>query len=221
MQHRKSSLFLILAALLIVLLQLALQCNTVETARKNPTLGMQFADPITEEQLTAAITYQQSDANAEGITASFWGSQQAAAYTDSGRKAEDTTCIGYAGSAADCLPAEYSQGAVPGAVGQQCAVSTALAWALFGSNDIVGQTVTLDRTDYVISGVFTSDTCTLLYPAKAALPMQNCAAFRSMPPRRTPCNGPLPPACRPRRPLITVPKRSGWPVYFVTCLLYW
>lgn len=167
MQHRKSSLFLSLAALLVIFLQLALQYNAVETARQNPTLGVQFADPITAEQLTAALTYQQSDANAEGITASFWGSQQAIVYTDSGRKAEDTTCIGYAGSAVDCLPAEYPQGTAPGAVGQQCAVSTSLAWALFGSNDIVGQTVTLDRTDYTISGVFASDTCKLLYPAKS------------------------------------------------------
>lgn len=166
MQHRKSSLFLNLAALLVIFLQLFLQYNAVETARKNPALGVQFAAPITAEQFMTVLTYQQSDANTGGITASFWGSKQAAVSTDFGRKAEDTTCIGYAGSAADCLPAVYQQGIAPGAVGRQCAISAALALTLFGSNDIVGQTVTLDRTDYLISGVFTSDACTLLYPAK-------------------------------------------------------
>lgn len=76
------------------------------------------------------------------------------------------TYIFFAGNAGDCLLADYLQGTAPGAQGQQCAVSSALAWALFGSNDIVGQTLTLDRTQYTICGVFDADAQILLYPGR-------------------------------------------------------
>ena len=166
MKHRKFSWPWMVAAAVLVGLQLILQFRAVRTARQYPTLGVEFAAPLTAEQVTAANTWQQSDTNINGITASYWGSTQATVSTALGHTA-DTTCIGYAGTAADCLPADYVQGSAPGAVGQQCAVSTELAWQLFGSNDILGQTVTLNRADYTISGVFTAKTSILLYPARS------------------------------------------------------
>ncbi len=164
MKHRNISWPWLAAVAVLVGLQLLLQFRAVRTAQRYPALGVAFAAPLTAEQVEAANAWQQSSANATGITASYWGSAQAAVRTALGRTA-DTTCIGYTGTAADCLPAEYVQGSAPGAVGQQCALSTALAWQLFGSNDILGQTVTLNRVDYTISGVFTAKTSILLYPA--------------------------------------------------------
>ena len=166
MKHRKFSRPWLAAAAVLVGLQLLLQFRAVRIARQYPTLGVEFAAPLTAEQVEAANTWQQSEANANGITASYWGSTQATVSTALGHTA-DTTCIGYAGTAADCLPADYVQSSAPGAVGQQCAISTALAWQLFGSNDILGQTVTLNRVDYTISGVFTAKTSILLYPARS------------------------------------------------------
>ena len=167
MKHRKISYPWLAAVVVLLAFQLFLQARAVRIARQNPTLGVQFAAPLTAEQLNAATAYQQSDANTQGVTASFWGSSSATVRTDLGHTADDTLCIGYAGTAADCLPADYVQGTAPGIFGRQCAVSTVLAWQLFGSTDILGQTVTLDRTDYTISGVFTSQTGTLLYPARS------------------------------------------------------
>lgn len=166
MKHRKISWPWLAAVAVLVGLQLLLQFRAVRMARQYPTLGVEFAAPLTAEQVTAANTWQQSDANTNAITASYWGSTQATVSTALGHTT-DTTCIGYAGTAADCLPADYVQGSAPGAVGQQCAVSTELAWQLFGSNDILGQTVTLNRVDYTISGVFTAKTSILLYPARS------------------------------------------------------
>lgn len=167
MKHRNISYSWLAAIAVLLAFQLFLQARAVRIARQNPTLGVQLAAPLTAEQLEAATAYQQSDANTQGIIASFWGSSRATVRTDLGHTADDTLCIGYAGTAADCLPADYVQGTAPGIFGRQCAVSTALAWQLFGSTDILGQTVTLDRTDYTISGVFTSQTGTLLYPARS------------------------------------------------------
>lgn len=165
MKHRNISWPWLVAVAVLVGLQLLLQFRAVRVARQYPTLGVEFAAPLTAEQFTTAAEWQQSSANTTAIAASYWGSTQGPVRTDSGRTAADTTCIGYAGTAADCLPADYVQGSAPGAVGQQCAISTALAWQLFGSNDILGQTVTLNRTDYTISGVFTAKTSILMYPA--------------------------------------------------------
>lgn len=167
MKHRNISWPWLAAVAVLVGLQLLLQFRAVRIARQYPTLGVEFTAPLTAEQVDAATTWQQSSANTNGITASFWGSTKATISTDLGHTAADTTCIGYSGTAADCLPADYVQGSAPGAVGQQCAVSTGLAWLLFGSNDILGQTVTLNRTDYTISGVFTAKTGILLYPARS------------------------------------------------------
>ena len=154
-------------AVVLVVLQLALQCRAAKIARENPALGVQLAAPLTAETLTAARAWEQSDANTAGITASYWKQETDTVSTDFGRTAEGVACIGFDGTAGDCLPADYRQGTAPGAVGQQCALSTALAWALFGSADIVGQTVTMGRVDYTLCGVFDADTNILLYPAQA------------------------------------------------------
>lgn len=157
----------LLAVALLLALQLALNAHAARLARQNPPLDLTLAAPVSADTLAAARAWEQSDANANGISASLWGSKKAAAATELGRTAAAVTCIFFAGNAGDCLPADYLQGAAPGAQGQQCAVSSALAWALFGSNDIVGQTLTLDRTQYTICDVFDADTQIMLYPGRS------------------------------------------------------
>ena len=115
-----------------------------------------LSSPLTAGQLAAARNGKKSNANTQAVTASFWSEKAAAVSADSDRTAEDVTCIGFDGTAQDCLPVEYLQGTAPGVVGQQCAISSTLAWTLFGSYDIMGLTVALDRTEYFISGVFKS-----------------------------------------------------------------
>ncbi len=72
---------------------------------------------------------------------------------------------------------EYLQGTAPGVVGQQCAISSTLAWTLFGSYDIMGLTVALDRTEYFISGVFKVKAKRFFIRRKAALPTRRCGVF--------------------------------------------
>ena len=156
-----------LTAVVLLVLQLALQGRAAALAAQNPALGVTWAQPLTAEGLAAARAWEQSDANAAGLTASFWSKEKCAVSSDFGRTTQDVACVGFSGNAGDCRPAVYKTGTAPGAVGQQCAVSSALAWALFGSEDIVGQTVTLGRTEYVVCGVYDGADAELLYPARA------------------------------------------------------
>ena len=165
MMHRKRGWAV--AAVLLVVLQLLLQTRAAYIVQQNPTVTVTLSSPLTAGQLAAAREWEKSNANTQAVTASFWSEKAAAVSADSDRTAEDVTCIGFDGTAQDCLPVEYLQGTAPGVVGQQCAISSTLAWTLFGSYDIMGLTVALDRTEYFISGVFKSKSKTLLYPAQS------------------------------------------------------
>lgn len=165
------------AAVLLVVLQLFLQRHAALVAAQNPVLAVQFSAPITAQQLSAAREWEQSPANTQGIYATYWGSTTASVATELGRAADGVTCIGFNGNAADCLPVHYRQGTGPGAVGQRCAVSTGLAWALFGSYNVVGQVVNLAGGSYTISGVFDADGSQLLYPAQSGF---TCAGLRGI-----------------------------------------
>ena len=126
------------AAVLLVVLQLLLQTRAAHIVQQNPTVTVTLSSPLTAGQLAAAREWEKSNANTQAVTASFWSEKAAAVSADSDRTAEDVTCIGFDGTAQDCLPVEYLQGTAPGVVGQQCAISSTLAWTLFGSYDIMG-----------------------------------------------------------------------------------
>ena len=177
MMHRKRGWAV--AAVLLVVLQLLLQTRAAHIVQQNPTVTVTLSSPLTAGQLAAAREWEKSNANTQAVTASFWSEKAAAVSADFDRTAEDVTCIGFDGTAQDCLPVEYLQGTAPGVVGQQCAISSTLAWTLFGSYDIMGLTVALDRTEYFISGVFKSKSKTLLYPAQSGF---THAALRGLSP---------------------------------------
>ena len=177
MMHRKRGWAV--AAVLLVVLQLLLQTRAAHIVQQNPTVTVTLSAPLTAGQLAAAREWEGSDVNTQSITASFWSEKAASVSANSDRTTEDVTCIGFDGTAQDCLPVEYLQGTAPGVVGQQCAISSTLAWTLFGSYDIMGLTVALDRTEYFISGVFKSKSKTLLYPAQSGF---THAALRGLSP---------------------------------------
>ncbi len=174
--------------------------------------------PAYSGQLAAAREWEKSNANTQAVTASFWSEKAAAVSADSDRTAEDVTCIGFDGTAQDCLPVEYLQGTAPGVVGQQCAISSTLAWTLFGSYDIMGLTVALDRTEYFISGVFKSKSKTLLYPAQSGF---THAALRGLSPDTPKTDAEQWAAATGAErspPSLTAPKRHGWLKQRVPCL---
>ena len=71
----------------------------------------------------------------------------------------DAQVVFYSGDAAIVFPAVYIQGSAPGAVDVNgCAVSESIALDLFGSTDIVGQTLQIGDRNVQIRGVFQGQT---------------------------------------------------------------
>lgn len=67
----------------------------------------------------------------------------------------DAACIAYSGNAFLVWPAKYLSGAAPSITDNAgCAVSTALAWKLWGSNEVVGKIVEVDGEERIVRGVF-------------------------------------------------------------------
>ena len=78
-------------------------------------------------------------------------------------RASDVACLLFSGDAALVWPARYLAGAAPGiADGFGCAVSSALAQALWGGTDVVGKTVKAGGHDRVVRGVFEGDSLLIL-----------------------------------------------------------
>lgn len=142
------------------------------------TTGLRFSEPLSEQALRQALEYAEIEENSAGIYVSFWGQQQDTVTTQSARQAQNVFCIGFCGSATDCLPVSYQTGAAPGTFGTECAVSSALAEALFGSTDVVGLSVCWEDVSYTVSGVFAAKDCVLLAPSRKNF---CCAELRGVP----------------------------------------
>jgi len=95
------------------------------------------------------------------IRISFWRETQARVRTTwhTGTALVLTFC----GTADSAYPARLVTGRFP-ANGEKhtCAVSSALAWTLWGSTDILGQTVAADKTQYTVAGIFQSGAALML-----------------------------------------------------------
>ena len=216
MMHRKRGWAV--AAVLLVVLQLLLQTRAAHIVQQNPTVTVTLSSPLTAGQLAAAREWEKSNANTQAVTASFWSEKAAAVSADSDRTAEDVTCIGFDGTAQDCLPVEYLQGTAPGVVGQQCAISSTLAWTLFGSYDIMGLTVHWTVPSISFPACLKVKAKRFFIRRKAALPTRRCGVFRPTPPKRTPNSGPQQPVPERSPPSLTAPKRHGWLKQRVPCL---
>ena len=127
---------------------------------------LRFAAPLTAAQ-AEALRQTAGDA---GIDLALWREDAASLTAPSGRTAPaPMVCTG--GSPALCFPARYLSGTAPGA-GQQdgCAVSAALADALFGSRQVTGLTLEADGRVRRITGVFAGSEPLLL----CSLPAVTC-----------------------------------------------
>lgn len=157
-----------------------LAVQTVEKVRQiSPGVSLRYAQALTGEQVKKAQTYIKSSQNTDGLMVTFWEETQVAVRSPvSTRTCTDVCSIGFCGTAHDAYGASYVVGTAPGSGDtSQCAVSTALAWQLFGSTDILEQALTLDpdtedaRT-YRVCGVFVSETEQILYGVETTAAFQ-------------------------------------------------
>lgn len=124
----------------------------------SPSVSLRFGEPLTMEQVSGAWTYAQAFG---APWASFWTEGPC---TVSGVEA---TAIRFAGDARLAFPAEYRFGAPPNDLTEHlCAVSTELAWTVYGAVDITGLKLTVDGAEYTVCGVFDHGQAVVLYPAR-------------------------------------------------------
>ena len=156
----------VVSLVLLALLQVLLWGWRQEQYRLYATTGLRFSEVLSEETVQGILEPEEEETLPSGISASFWGQQLDSVQGADGRKAENVVCIGYRGDARGCLPVRYQAGGAPGLLGKECALSAALAEALFGSTDVVGLSVTWQEQIYTVCGVFAATDCVLLAPSR-------------------------------------------------------
>lgn len=156
----------VISLVLLALLQVLFWGWRREQYHLYTTTGLRFSEALSEEVVQEILEPEDDQTDTAGISASFWGQQLDSVQGAGGRKAEDVFCIGYWGDARDCLPVRYRTGSAPGLLGKECALSEALAETLFGSNDVVGLSVTWQAQRYTVCGVFASTDRVLLAPSR-------------------------------------------------------
>jgi len=92
---------------------------------------------------------------------SFWHETRVDVKTE--HRNFNTACIVYSGDAGLIWNTDYTDGTAPGVTdGYGCAISSALAHALWGSDDVTGKSLEVDGEKRVVRGVFKGDKPMLL-----------------------------------------------------------
>jgi len=140
-------LWCILAGLLFI------GASNISALKSYSAVSLRYETPVSGQAAWQARQYAARQSDGGVFWATFWHETQK---TVSGelRKA-DAVCIYFSGDANLVWPSRFLSGSAPGVTdGSGCAVSSALAWTLWGSHDIVGKTLGVDGEVRTIRGVF-------------------------------------------------------------------
>ncbi|MDD6319281.1 MAG: hypothetical protein PUA63_00270 [Oscillospiraceae bacterium] len=144
-----------LAALALLLLTAAGMENADALAANCQSISLRYRQPIAAETVAAA------EEKSPGLT--FWCEEKAS--VDSLWRQTEATVLYYRGTASLVWGVECISGGVPAPLDAGgCAVSSALAWQIFGSEDAVGLTIFQENTAYTVRGVFESEEPIALLP---------------------------------------------------------
>ncbi len=162
---------------LTILLAAALFCltNAYRTAGQIQSAyapySFRYSEAFSSSQIQAARSFQKSS-DGSPYSMTLWNETKEVLKTD--LHSADAQVIVYSGDVATIFPAVYIQGTAPGAADTDgCAVSEAIAWDLFGSTDIVGQTLLIGDRSAQIRGVFQSQFNLVLIVARETDALKN------------------------------------------------
>lgn len=152
-------LFTGLLALALLLFTAAGMKNAAALAQNCQSVSLRYRASLDAETVAAAKEKQ------PGLA--FWCEETADLAAD-WRQARATVLL-FSGEAGLVWGQPCRAGQLPAPLDKfGCAVSTALAWELFGSEDAVGLTLSRGNTTYTVRGVFESDDLLALLPVEAA-----------------------------------------------------
>lgn len=149
----------LLAALLswaaFCLLLLAAWLNILQLGRIYPGISLRFSSGITAQAAQSARQYAMENSSSTPFWPTFW--KQETADFASSLKTQQAPCFFYDGDGQLVYPASFTSGSYPAWEDKNgCAVSSQLAYQLWGSTDVIGSTLTINGQPYSVRGVFTS-----------------------------------------------------------------
>ena len=124
--------------------------------RLYPPVSLRYDTPISGQTAYKARQYSVQNSENETFWPTFW--REDTATLKSELASIKAGSISFSGESALVWPAEYLTGTAPGAVDiTGCAISSALAWRLWGSADVVGKPVDIDGEIRIVRGIFGYD----------------------------------------------------------------
>lgn len=118
-------------------------------------VSLRYIEPLTKTQVESALEYVQSEQNNADTYPTFWLQKEGVEVTTrDDTKAITQILVGH-GQGELIWPATFILGGWPGVYDEDgCAVSAQLAWNLWGSTDVVGKEVQLDKRKLTVRGIF-------------------------------------------------------------------
>lgn len=149
---------LALALGLLLIFTVGGMANAAAVAQNCQSISLRYRQPLSMETVEAAKE------ELPGLT--FWTQEEgnvSANWQDA-----QTQIIWYWGEASLVLGKECGWGQTPAPLDKKgCVLSSALAYSLFGSRDVVGLTLSPEKgLEYIVRGVFESSDCMVLLPRK-------------------------------------------------------
>lgn len=167
----------------LAVLVLAAFANAGALQALQPAVSLRYQQPLQAQQVGAALDYALGGQSGPGLFPTFWG--QALQQKIQSMHATQADVLYFVGEGEAVWPAHFLQGGWPGPGDTAgCAVSSELAWQLYGSGDVVGQTLTWQKRQYTVRGVFGQKAALLL--ARAAQGSGFTAVELGGPPPRDP-----------------------------------
>lgn len=116
-----------------------------------PSISLRYEKPLSAQQVKLI-----KESDLSGLYPVFWSQAKGVAVTGEDGTA-DASVLWVDGEGSKVYPVNFSEGGYPSELDTQgCAVSSALAWKLWGSEKVSGLSLHLDGKSYQIRGVFNS-----------------------------------------------------------------
>lgn len=170
---KKYWLYPVYLVLCILSFSIAVQAATMDTA-----VSLRYNKPLSAQQAGQAIGYAQK----KGFDTAFWRQDDMQSFK-SGYHSSKATEISVLGNMEFAYPVQFTRGGYPSALDTEgCALSSALAWDLFGAGDVAGLKINAGSKVYTVRGVFQSDIKVLL-AHNTGNPDESYQAVELMPPK--------------------------------------
>ena len=129
--------------------------NAQRLARAAGGISLRYGEALEPRVVASALEYARDGRNNAAWSPTFWAVRQGVASAN-GRE-ETVRMLRVCGDAELLATEPLLYGALPGPAGQGgCAVSSALAWQLWGALDVTGLELELDGERYTVRAVFES-----------------------------------------------------------------